>query len=255
MQLLGEAAVASVLLAATLKFSGKLTLQLKGNGRVPLLVAQCTHDFQLRGTATFDASEIAVADFAGLVGNGQLVVTIENGAAGRYQGIVPMQAGSIAGCLHDYFLQSEQLPTRLRLHCDAAGCNGVLLQRLPATAADELAAAGAEALWGRLSASLDALPVPLLNSDTAELLPVLMGEHDCRLLKAAPVACRCSCSRERVSEVLRSIGAREAHAVLAEQGQVEITCEFCGRSWCFDANDVERLFIGGMPAAPERRLN
>jgi molecular chaperone Hsp33 len=69
------------------------------------------------------------------------------------------------------------------------------------------------------------------------------------------VICRCSCSRERVSEVLRSIGAREAHAVLAEQGHVEITCEFCGRAWRFDAADVERLYTGGLPAEAERRLN
>jgi molecular chaperone Hsp33 len=175
MALLGETAVASVLLAATLKFSGKLTLQLKGNGRVPLLVAQCTHEFHLRATATFDDGDIAAADFTSLVGNGQLVVTIENGAAGRYQGIVPMQAGSVAACLDQYFLQSEQLPTRLRLQCDADGCNGVLLQRLPATAADELAAARVDQLWGGLSAALDALAAPVLGGRSTELLPVLLG--------------------------------------------------------------------------------
>jgi molecular chaperone Hsp33 len=255
MSLLGETAVAAVLLAATLKFTGKLTLQLKGNGRVSLLVAQCTHDFQLRGMASFAADAADSAEFASLVGNGQLVVTIENGQAGRYQGIVPMQADSIAGCLEGYFLQSEQLPTRLCLQCDVTGCNGLLLQRLPAPAADDAAVHGTQQLWDRLGASLDALPLPALNLGTAEVLLALISEHDCRLYSGTPVVCRCSCNRERVSDLLRSIGAREAHAVLAEQGHVTITCEFCGRSWRFDAGDVERLFTGSQPPATERLLN
>jgi molecular chaperone Hsp33 len=255
--LLGETAVAAVLLAATLKFTGKLTLQLKGNGHVSLLVAQCTHDFQLRGTASFDDAAATASEFSSLVGNGQLVVSIETGqAGGRYQGIVPMQANSIAGCLEDYFLQSEQLPTRLRLQCDDGGCNGLLLQKLPTPSADAEAAGKNLNLWHSLSAALDALPEAALAAATTELLPVLMQEHDCRLFGATPVVCRCSCSRERVSEVLRSIGAREAHAVLEEQGQVTITCEFCGRSWCFDAADVERVFTGQrQETEPQRTLN
>jgi molecular chaperone Hsp33 len=166
-----------------------------------------------------------------------------------------MQAGSIAACLDDYFLHSEQLPTRLRLHCDADGCNGLLLQRLPLTVADQGAAGNVDSLWRQCTVALDALPAPSLGAATAELLPAVVGEHDCRLLDATAVVCRCSCSRERVSEVLRSLGAREAHAILAEQGQVAITCEFCGRSWDFDAIAVERLFTAGLPAADGRRLN
>jgi molecular chaperone Hsp33 len=255
MALLGETAVAAVLLAATLKFTGKLTLQLKGNGRVPLLVAQCTHDFQLRGTASFAADAADRADFASLVGNGQLVATIERGTAGRYQGIVPMQADSIAGCLEGYFLQSEQLPTRLRLQCDDAGCNGLLLQRLPVSETDDAVAQGTQLIWDGLCSSLNALPLAALNIATVDLLPALMREHDCRLFKSTPVVCRCSCSRERVGAVLRSIGVREAHEVLAEQGHVTIACEFCGRSWRFDAADVERLFTVSPLLATERSLN
>jgi molecular chaperone Hsp33 len=251
--LLGETAVAAVLLAATLKFTGKLTLQLKGNGRVSLLVAQCTHDFQLRATVSFDGAAAADADFASLVGNGQLVVTIEHGQAGRYQGIVPMQAASIAGSLEDYFLQSEQLPTRLRLQCDVTSCNGLLLQRLPTPPGDAVED-NTRQIWDHLCATLDELPLPVLDASTAELLPALMREHDCRLYGAAPVVCRCSCSRERVTGLLRSIGAREAHEVLAEQGHVTIVCEFCGRSWRFDAADVERLFVSSLPE-PGQTLN
>jgi len=255
-ELLGETAVATVLLAATLKFEGKLTLQLRGNGRVPLLVAQCTHEFELRGTASCEGDVPAGAGFATLVGNGQLVVTIETGrAGGRYQGIVPMQAQSITGCLEDYFMQSEQLPTRLRLQCAGDACNGLLLQKLPESVADAEAAAATQRMWGALCDALDALPAAALAHGTPELLPALMGEHDCRLFGAAPVTCRCGCSRERVSDVLRSIGAREAHEVLAEQGAVTISCEFCGRSYRFDAADVARLFTSGSAPAGSATLN
>jgi molecular chaperone Hsp33 len=254
--LLGETVTAAVLLAATLKFTGRLTLQLQGNGRVSLLVAQCTHDFQLRGTATHADDVGDSADFRTLVGNGKLVVTIETGqAGGRYQGIVPMQAANVAGCLEDYFMQSEQLPTRLLLHSQDEQCAGLLLQRLPVAAADEAGAATTQAVWEELDVALRQLPATALAEDTEMLLPQVVRAHDCRVYAGTAVDCRCSCSRERVSDALRSIGAREAHSILAEQGSVSMACEFCGRAWRFDALDIERMFATGLPADGSSRLN
>lgn len=246
--LFGETVLASVLLAATLKFDGKLTLQLKGRGLVPLLVAQCTHDFQVRGMASFADTVGFAAGFRELVGDGQLVVTIETGAAGgRYQGIVPMTGDSVAACLEDYFLQSEQLATVLSLHCQGAVCDGVLLQRLPSTGMAPGASEAVAALWQELGSSLRAIPAAAFASATETLLPAIVGQHDCRVFAAAPVHCRCSCGRDRVSDMLRSLGEAEARAVLAEQGRVTITCEFCGRDYGFDAIDIAQLFNAPWP--------
>src|ERR1700704_2758160 len=140
-ELLGQAVAASVLLAATLKFKGTLTLQLQGNGAVRLLVAQCTHDFKLRAVARFDEAaveEISAGPKGGgvfrrLVGSdGRFAVTIEADEKNtRYQGIVPLTGASLAESLETYFASSEQLPTRVLLAADSERGAGVLVQKLP----------------------------------------------------------------------------------------------------------------------------
>src|SRR3954469_15980835 len=129
--LLGEAVGAVVLLAATLKFDGSLTLQLQGKGLVNLLVAQCTHDFKVRGMARHDPIGDA-AGFRSLVGDGQIVVTVEaTDRASSYQGVVPITGDSLAESLEAYFQQSEQLPTRVLLAASANAVSGMLVQRIP----------------------------------------------------------------------------------------------------------------------------
>jgi molecular chaperone Hsp33 len=254
--LLGETLAATALLAATLKFQGKLTLQMKGSGLVSLLVAQCTHEFELRGTASCSENLAAVASFSELVGNGQLVVTIETGqSGGRYQGIVPLRGTSVAACLEDYFLQSEQLPTRMRLCCSTDECSGLLLQKLPAPSAGEVEGAATQAVWEELDQRLNSIGVDALHLSSDTLLPLWMQSHDCRLFTATPIVARCSCSRERVGDVLRSIGETEARSVLQEQGSVTISCDFCGREWRFDAVDVGQLFALGASAGADSALN
>jgi molecular chaperone Hsp33 len=152
-QLLGEAVAASVLLAASLKFRGRLTLQLQGNGAVRLLVAQCTHEFGVRALARFDADQVietpdAAATesmFQRLVGNeGRITVTIETDERGApYQGIVPLQGSSLAESLETYFASSEQLPTRVLVAADRDGCAGLLVQKMPQPAS----ASGSEDAW------------------------------------------------------------------------------------------------------------
>lgn len=250
--LLGQAAVAAALLAATLKFDGQLTLQLAGNGRVRLLVAQCTRDFELRAIAHHDVAhrELSVGetpDFAALIGDGRLVVTLEAAHTGaRYQGIVPLAGASFAECLETYFATSEQLPTRIRLFADATRAAGVLLQKLPqASAGGEAQAARAEALWDELQHNLVQLEsATLRNGNFEDVVRDLCREHDARLLPGTAVRFGCRCSRERVSELLRMMGEREARSVLEEQGHVTVTCEFCARPYRFDPIDIEQLFLG-----------
>jgi molecular chaperone Hsp33 len=243
--LLGETVTAAVLLAATLKFHGTLTLQLAGSGRVGLLVAQCTHDFRLRGVARVDAPPGAGAGFRELVGDGRLTVTIEaEERAARYQGIVPLEGATLAASLENYFATSEQLPTRLALAADRGHAAGLLLQKLPAPASGEAQGAEAQRVWEELEAGMLLLPGGLLLHGGADAaLRRVFATHDCRLFGPQPVRFECRCSGARVASVLRSLGVEEVRAVLEEQGAVAVTCEFCQRQYRFDAIDIERLFL------------
>lgn len=243
--LLGEFATAAVLLAATLKFEGTLTLQLAGTGRVRLLVAQCSDDFKLRAVAHHDLADDELPPFAELAGTGRLTVTVQSDtSSARYQGIVPLAGDSLAACLENYFASSEQLPTRLLLAADAAQAAGLLLQKLPGqSASGEVAGAQLQQTWEELQAGLQALSAETLLSASAEqTVRQIAGLHDCRLFGPTPVQFECRCSVQRVADVLRSLGAEEARATLAEQGAVLVQCEFCGREYRYDAVDIEQLF-------------
>jgi molecular chaperone Hsp33 len=256
--LLGEAVSAAVLLAATLKFEGVLTLQLAGGGAVPMLVAQCTHTLAVRATVRSRSHVAAGASFRELVGEGRLTVTLEAAEqAARYQGIVALDGTSLAACLEAYFATSEQLPTRLRLHADAGMAAGMLLQKLPGrAAAGEVAQARVQQAWEDLQVGLAGLaPLALSRGTVSDVLPGLCGEHDCRVFAATAVRCECRCSPERVASMLRSLGAAELRAVLAQEGTVTVTCEFCGRPYRYDAVDVEGLFAGGGFGAAPASIN
>ncbi len=259
--LLGEAVTASVLLAATLKFQGTLTLQLQGDGQVPFLVAQCTHDYNVRAlarSADAHSDAAAPADFAALVGRGRMTVTIDaDERASRYQGIVDLKGDSLAACLENYFDYSEQLPTRIRLYADAQRAGGLLVQKLPrASSEGEALAAVSQQAWEDVQSRLAALEPALLQLGPVEqILQQVCGEHDCRLFEPLAVRAGCRCSTERIIGLLRALGAEEVGSIIAELGMVSVTCEFCGRPYRFDAVDVERLFATGPVAPPPATLN
>ena len=250
-RLLGEAAAAAALLAATLKFEGELTLQWQGDGLVRLLVAQCTHDLQVRAVARFDAAAFAdgaAPAFDALAGNGQLAVTIESAqGGGRYQGIVPLVGGSLAAALGQYFDQSEQLPTAVVLGADEARAAGLLVQRLPqAGGTGDAAGRGrddeATRIFAAAQSALAAIaPDELLTRPVDDLLRLACAGPDLRVFPSRAVGFRCRCSRERVAGMLRALGAEELDGIVAEQGAVTVTCEFCQRPWRFDAVDVSGL--------------
>ena len=246
-ELLGQAVAASVLFAATLKFNGTLTLQLQGDGAVGLLVAQCTHDYRLRAVARFDADRVAEIDgkdaFRQLVGTtGKVAVTVEaDERSSRYQGIVPLQGGSLADSLEAYFASSEQLPTRLILAADDERGAGFLVQKVPGAArSDE---SDIEETWQDAQKGIEKLSsADLLNRPVEELLERGFAEHDMRLFRGAPVQFECRCNQARVSGLLRALGAEEVKDILQEQGSVTVTCEFCHRPYKFGPADIEALF-------------
>jgi molecular chaperone Hsp33 len=246
---LGEAVAASLLLAATIKFDGVLSLQLRGDGFVHLMLAQCTSGLGVRGLARYQEPAGGGGPQTGindLIGAGNLTVTLEtdNGAQ-RYQGIVPISGARLADSLQIYFENSEQLPTRLWLYADGQGASGMLLQRLPGGPARADAAAIDDA-WRRVQLIGDTLTSEELRTLTdAQILHRLFNEDDLRLFEPSPVYFRCRCSRERVAGMLQGLGEDETRAILAERGEVEVRCDFCNRAYVFDAVDVGRIFNAG----------
>ncbi|HMH29904.1 MAG TPA: Hsp33 family molecular chaperone HslO [Steroidobacteraceae bacterium] len=242
---LGEAVVASLLLAATIKFDGVLSLQLQGDGPMHLLLAQCTSGLGVRGLARYREGAGSAQKISELTGNGNLTVTLETEeSAQRYQGIVPIEGERLADSLQAYFQNSEQLPTRLWLHADAQGASGMLLQKLPgASSLPPADAALVEDAWRRVQFVADTLtPEELRTLADAEILHRLFNEDDLRLFEPSPVYFRCRCSRERVAGMLQGLGEAETRSVIAERGKVEVHCDFCNRAYVFDAVDVEQLF-------------
>lgn len=256
---LGEAVAASVLLAATLKFDGTLSLQLQGQGPMHLMLAQCSDTLGVRAVARYKEADYQ-RDLASLSGKGAMTVTLENeDLSQRYQGIVPLSGERLADCLRSYFDSSEQLPTRLWLHADENGASGLLLQRLSDDSVQSRAAGSRlhdvdpeeiDDAWRRVQLLGDTLkPEELRWLSDRSLLRRLFSEDDVRLFESAPVFFRCRCSRERVVSMLRSLGPDEVRSVLAEQGHVEVRCDFCNRCYRFDSVDVEQMFLQSANAA------
>jgi molecular chaperone Hsp33 len=236
-QPLGEALVSVLLLTATLKLEGSLILQAQGSGPVRTLVAQATHQHTVRGLARWDG-EIAPGDLQSMFGNGQLVLTIDAKHRDRYQGIVPLQGAGIGDALEGYFGASEQLPSRFWLAVNDDRAVGMMLQRLPGEPADEDD-------WTRAVVLADTVQArELLHQPVAELLRRLFHEEDVRLYEPEPVAFRCNCSRSGIADNLRALGKDEIDDIIAEQGAVDVTCEFCNRGYRFDSVDATSLFAG-----------
>jgi molecular chaperone Hsp33 len=241
---LGETVAAAVLLAATIKFEGILSLQLQGEGPVHLMLAQCTSGLGVRGLARFSQDE-RLRRIVDLIGPGNLTVTLENDdGSQRYQGVVPLSENRLADSLQEYFEKSEQLPTRLWLQADAHGASGMLLQRLPdPKPGTGESAEPVEDAWRRVQLIGETLtPEELRTLSDAQILHRLFNEDDLRLFEPLPVYFRCRCSRERVTAMLQGLGEAETRGVLAERGEVEVRCDFCNRAYSFDAVDVAQMF-------------
>lgn len=247
--LLGELMAAGALLSATLKFEGALVMQMQGSGPVKLVVVEVTSAGTLRATASWD-DDLPALPFRDLLGGGRFVITlVPTEGTQSYQGIVDMDGDSVAEVLEHYMLKSEQLDTRLWLACDERQAAGMLLQKLPSGEGPDPDA------WNRvtrLGATLS--PDELLSLPAREVLRRLYHEEDVRVFESSPLAFRCSCSRDRVTAMLRMLGRDEVRGIIVERGKVEVTCEFCRKRYTLDAVDAEQVFAADMQteAAPTR---
>ena len=237
--LVGEAVAAVALLAGTLKFSGRLSLQAQGRGPVSLLLAECTHDGQLRALARHDRELDTAANIGALIGDGTMVITITPDQGRQYQGIVPLEGDTLAQCLEGYFQQSEQLPTRLWLASGNGRAAGLMLQRLP----DQVASGDENRnQWEHLEALAGTLKMEeLLDLPAETVLRRLFHETPPRLPEAQPLRFGCTCSRERTENALLSLGADELKTLLDEDGEATLTCDFCLSQQHFDAVDLAEL--------------
>lgn len=248
--LLGETTAASALFTGHSKIDGQLSIQLRGSGALRTLFAECASSGRLRGIARYQEpipETLGPRDF----GTGSiLAITIESTPPGgheanRYQGLVGLNAETLAQAFEDYFAQSEQLPTRIALAADARLAVGLMLQRLPGTDRDPDG-------WNRANRLFDTMSrQELLQLPSATLLHRLFHQDGAYLLDQRPLHFGCTCSQERVAAVLRQIGHDEALAAIQADGRAEITCEFCHRVYHFDRIDLEALFHPTLSQTPD----
>lgn len=239
-QQLGQALVASALLSATIKFDGSLIMQTQSSGLINMLVAQCNNDRHLRGLARWQEAS-PPEDAGNLYGEGHMTITIDNQNDERYQGIVSLSNGSLARSIENYFKQSEQIQTHIWLASDEELAVGMLLQHLPGKEPDQ-------DLWNRIETLGTTLTSEeMLGLTTEEVLYRLFHEEEVRLFEEEPVSFRCSCSRDKVANMLRALGQNEADEILEEESKISVGCEFCNQQYEFDSVDAEEVFASITP--------
>ncbi len=254
-KILGELMSAVSLLMATLKFNGQLIAQIQGDGPVSLLVVEGTSNNTLRATASLKQGHENFSDetLKGLFGDARLVITLEPEQGERYQGIVALTGENLAAALTDYLLRSEQLDTDIWLAADEKQTAGLLVQKLPDTkniksGSNILAFDSAEENidldgWNRIQQLSSTIKEEeLLQLNAEEIIHRLYHEEDVRLFEAEQVSFRCGCSRERVANMLLSLGSEEVKSMVKELSHIEVACEFCNHKYSFDAVDTEQLF-------------
>jgi molecular chaperone Hsp33 len=246
--LLGETCAAAALFTGHAKVDGRLSVQLRGTGALRTLFAECTAAGTVRGIAHYQSPLPAPLTPRAFGPGSVLAITIESQPPGaqemvRYQGMVGLDAESLSEAFEAYFAQSEQLPTRVRLVADGRRAAALMIQQLPEGHRD---ADG----FRRASALLDTVgDHELLGLESQTLLYNLFHEDEVRLVGERPLAFGCSCSRERVADVLRSLDLDETLAA-AKDGWTEVHCDFCGQGYVFEEPEVRALFQSAGPNAP-----
>jgi molecular chaperone Hsp33 len=267
-RLLGEMSAACLLMQANIKFNGAIILQMHGDGPVKLAVAEAQPDLRFRATASVQADvppEARLEAMLNVHGKGRCAITLDprDRQPGQqpYQGVVPLHGDqreplqALAEVLEHYMLQSEQLDTRLVLAANDQVAAGLLIQRMPVQGEanlegrsprneDDIGLSEGFNRIAHLTASLTREELLTLDVDT--ILRRLYWQE--ALVRHVPQHPRfaCTCSAERVKNMLRGLGRDEVDSIIAERGDVEVGCEFCGQQYRFDAVDVGELFT---PAA------
>lgn len=260
-KVLGQMTAAAALLSANLKFNGSIIMQIHGDGPVRLLVVECDADLRLRATAKLNP-DVAIADDANLTsllnahGKGRFIITLDplEKVPGQqpYQGVVPLDGDDVATVIENYMLRSEQLDTKLWLAADDNVSRGLLLQKLPyhggKAEATPLNQEEALETWNRaviLGSTLK--EQELLETGIDVLIQRLFWEETIRVFDPLHPQFHCSCTREKVGNMLKMLGREEVEGVIAERGTVAVNCDFCGQHYEYDKVDCAQLFASDAP--------
>jgi molecular chaperone Hsp33 len=269
---LGELSAAGTLLAASIRFDGGLVMQIQGDGPVALFVVECESNDTWRATVKLRAQaqvpqDASLADMVNRRGGGRFAVTLVPDRPARaadpsagavmvapYQGIVPFEGDTVAEVLEHYMARSEQVPTRMWLAADDHAACGLLLQRMPHQGGKAPADVDEDG-WRRVTTLAQTLTRDeMLSLPVDEILQRLFWECPLTPLARRRPSFACTCSREKVGAMLRMLGQSEVDAILAERGEVAVTCEFCNNDYRFDAVDSAQLFsVGISPPTPDAR--
>ncbi|MCF2911082.1 Hsp33 family molecular chaperone HslO [Pseudoalteromonas sp. DL2-H2.2] len=238
--LLGELLLASSLLTATLKFEGDITVQLQGDGPVKYAAINGDHKQNMRGIARVQG-EVTGSSVQDLMGKGYMVITITPDKGERYQGVVPLSGETLAACLEDYFVQSEQLKTRLWFATDVSGVHakaaGLFLQVLPVDKAkSEEDFAHLEALSNTIKDE------ELLELDAQTVLTRLYHEDNPQLFEPQEINFVCGCSRDKTISALVNIGREALLEDVQKQGEINISCHYCLKNYRFEEQDIKAIF-------------
>lgn len=267
-KLLGEMLSAAALLSANLKFDGMIVMQMHGDGPVKLLVVECDSDLHLRATAKLASGAIipdqaTLTDLVNLHGHGRFVITLDpkNKIPGQqpYQGIVPLTGDSVATVIEHYMLRSEQLDTKLWLAANDHMSRGLLLQKLPKEGGTGAAVVDDLETWNHAVTLASTLNTEeLLSADVETLLRRLFWQESIRVFEPRHPRFQCSCTREKVGNMLLMLGQDEVESALKDLGSLSINCDFCGQHYEFDAVDCAQLFAtdnssDGMKPASDMR--
>lgn len=244
-RLLGEALCVAGLLAAIIKFEGRLTVQFRGKGKLKLLLAQCNSKFEIRGLAKWE-DDITYADLMESFNEGVLVIMLDASThKAPYQGIVTWQGKSLSESIEGYFQESEQLATKIWLNVDEKKAAGLLLQIIPATDKG-LSSMEQEILnpsWKRITNLTTIMdPENLLEDDYQTILNTLYPNEDIRVFPPTPLIFHCTCSRKRGEDAILLLGKEEAEAELKNKHTIVVTCDFCNTEYIFDREDVAAIF-------------
>jgi molecular chaperone Hsp33 len=240
-ELLGQTTALAILLGANRKGAGRTTLQVRGNGPVPLLVADCTSELRIRGMAHHAPG--ASGNVRELIGEGRFALMLEDAASGQiYQSVVPLEGDDLSQIFEMYLTQSEQMLSFVRLFADDESLCGLLLEKLPR--ADERDADG----WNRMTQFGATLTLEETRDvQPYDLLTRLFPEELLRVYKLDPVEYHCPYDVEKVKAMLRSLGRAEVESILAEKGEVHIKNEMCNHDYRFDAQAIAEIFAQADP--------
>lgn len=241
-RLLGEMVAIVAMLAQGIKLDGSVILQIRGRGPVTTAMAECTDRTVLRGMLRENGT-VTGRQLVDLTGGGQLAITLKPHRGELYQGIVDLQTNSVAGAVEAYFATSEQLPTRIWVAAARTSVAGLMLQRMPVGRQKADAAEADADAWQRMQILADTVADDeLLRLSTEPLLRRLFAAEAVRLQPPKTLSFGCSCSRQRTANALRIMGRAEVAAILAEEGRITVTCEFCGTTYGYDSIDAHLLF-------------